>query len=321
MRQFRLRSRLILLCLFFTSSAGAYAQKGFRVVPLGVKGGVDDGNLSAYMVAPARSSEYICLDAGTVSGGIQKAVQQGVFKIPAQAVLKQYLKAYFISHPHLDHVSGMIVTSVEDTAKSVYGFPACINTLRDHYFNWQSWPNLTSAGALPALNKFRYETLTEAQEIAVPGTGMQVTPFRLSHTEPYESAAFLVRHQDEYLLYFGDTGPDVIEGKGRMKKVWDAAAPLLKAGRLKGVFLEVSYPNAQPDSKLYGHLTPRWFMQELQVLADLAGQELLKGLPVIVTHIKPAGKNEGIIRQELAADNHLKVKLIFPRQGEAVLLR
>ena len=32
-----------------------------------------DGNLSAYMLAPAGSDAYVCLDAGTVSNGIEKA--------------------------------------------------------------------------------------------------------------------------------------------------------------------------------------------------------------------------------------------------------
>ena len=92
-------------------------------------------------------------------------------------------------------------------------------------------------------------------------------------------------------------------------------APLVKSGKLKGVFLEVSYPNAQPDRHLYGHLTPKWFMDEFGVLAELAGKAHLRNLNVVVTHIKPVGNNEETIRKELSAANDLGLRLIFPQQG------
>nr|WP_295931259.1 hypothetical protein [uncultured Dyadobacter sp.] len=66
------RSIITALLLQFLATT-APAQEGFKVVPLGVKGGTMDGNLSAYMLAPAGSDAYVCLDAGTVSNGIEKA--------------------------------------------------------------------------------------------------------------------------------------------------------------------------------------------------------------------------------------------------------
>jgi cAMP phosphodiesterase len=48
----------------------------------------------------------------------------------------------------------------------------------------------------------------------------------------------------------------------------------------------------------------------------LTGVGALKGLPVVVTHIKPSGNQEAEIRQELNADNPLQLKLIFPEQGQ-----
>src|ERR1700753_4013312 len=64
-------------CLFllpFLASA-----QSFKIVPLGVKGGIDESNLSAYMVAPSGTNNYICLDAGTLHFGIEKAVSNKVF--------------------------------------------------------------------------------------------------------------------------------------------------------------------------------------------------------------------------------------------------
>src|SRR5438309_151676 len=87
-------------CLFSQPAAPVAGPRtpAFTVVPLGVKGGLDESNLSAYMVAPAGSNDYICLDAGTVYTGIQRAVDAGIFHLPVTRVLRQYIKGYLISH-------------------------------------------------------------------------------------------------------------------------------------------------------------------------------------------------------------------------------
>lgn len=307
--------KIIATLLLLVLSPLAFAQKGFDVVPLGVKGGTADGNLSAYMLAPAGSDAYVCLDAGTVSNGIEKAIGKKAFNVNAGTVLRKYIKGYLISHPHLDHISGMVINSVDDTVKQVYAMEHCINVMKTHYFNWQSWPNMASDGQAPALNKYRYLQLAEGVETPMVDSKMSVSAFPLSHSEPYPSTAFLVRSGESYALYFGDTGADEVEKTNHMQRVWTAVAPLLKSGQLKGVFLEVSYPNAQPDRQLYGHLTPKWFIKEFEVLAGLAGKEHLKNLNVVVTHIKPNGNNEEIIRRELNTANTLGLRLIFPEQG------
>lgn len=306
---------IVAALLLLVLSSATFAQKGFKVVPLGVKGGTMDGNLSAYMLAPAGSDAYVCLDAGTVSNGIEKAIEKKTFNVNAETVLKKYIKGYLISHPHLDHISGMVINSVDDTVKQVFAMEHCIRVMKAHYFNWQTWPNLANDGNAPALNKYRYQQLSEGVETPVAETGMSVMAFPLSHSNPYSSTAFLIKSGEVYALYFGDTGPDEIEKTDHMQRVWAAVAPLVKSGQLKGVFLEVSYPNAQPDRHLYGHLTPKWFIKELEVLAGLAGKEHLRGLNVVVTHIKPTGNNEEIIRKELNTGNTLGLRLIFPEQG------
>ena len=75
--------RIILFFIFALNiSVGAKAQtasSGFTIIPLGVKGGLDEANLSSYMVAAKGSSNYICLDAGTINAGLQKAVANKLF--------------------------------------------------------------------------------------------------------------------------------------------------------------------------------------------------------------------------------------------------
>lgn len=306
----------LLFSYFFSLTAASAQSPAFTVVPLGVKGGSDESNLSAYMVAAAGTNDYICLDAGTLYSGIRKAVENGVFPPPASAILRSTIKGYFISHPHLDHVAGLIINSPDDSAKNIYGLPACLNVLTEKYFSWRSWANFADSGEKPLLRKYHYVTLQPGREIAIERTTLNVQAWPLSHGAPYESSAFLVRNGNDYLLYLGDTGADTIEQAGKLHALWMAVSPLVRSGRLRAIFIETSFPNEQPDKLLFGHLTPRLLMQEMNTLEKLTGPRTLKGLPIVVTHRKPAGNQEETIRQQLEANNPSGVKLIFPEQGK-----
>ena len=137
------RNRTLLTILFsivFVTSVSAQIKPAasFKIVPLGVKGGIDESNLSAYMVAATGTNNYICLDAGTLHYGIEKSISNGVFNIPAEQVLRRYIKGYFISHAHLDHIAGLIINSPDDTAKNIYALASCIKTIQTDYFTWES---------------------------------------------------------------------------------------------------------------------------------------------------------------------------------------
>ena len=110
--------------------------------------------------------------------------------------------------------------------------------------------------------KYHYQYLVPQEEVAIEATGLFVTPFLLSHDNPYESTAFLVRNQSQYILYLGDTGADEIEKSNRMANLWDHVAPLIKNGQLKAIMIEASYGNSTPNSSLYGHLNPVWLMED-----------------------------------------------------------
>src|ERR1700744_1444293 len=131
----------------------------FHIVPLGVFGGIDESNLSAYMVAAPGTNDYIFFDAGTLHYGIEKAVSNGVFHIPAEQVLRRYIKGYFISHAHLDHIAGLIINSPDDTSKSIYALGSTIETIKKDYFTWESWANFGDEGETPALKKYHYQVL------------------------------------------------------------------------------------------------------------------------------------------------------------------
>lgn len=154
------------------------------------------------------------------------------------------------------------------------------------------------------------------QPTPLAGTPLSVQAYPLSHGRPYQSTAFLVRSRDSYLLYLGDTGADEMEQTHCLRDLWRAVAPLLRQGQLRAVFIEASYPNGQPPTQLFGHLTPALLLRELGTLGQLAGPAALRGLPVIITHLKPAAANEALIRQQLAAGNQLGVRLVFLVQGK-----
>src|ERR1700744_2109653 len=106
--------KTIFFVCFLLISVAVFGQNAFRIVPLGVKGGIDESNLSAYMLAPAGSNNYVCLDAGTLHFGIEKAVANKIYNVPAEQVLKKYIKGYLISHSHFDHLAGLIINSPDD---------------------------------------------------------------------------------------------------------------------------------------------------------------------------------------------------------------
>lgn len=290
-------------------------SSSFKIVPLGVKGGIDESNLSAYMIAPQGSNDYVCLDAGTLHCGIQKAVENKVFNAPAEQVLRRYIKGYLISHSHLDHLAGLIINSPDDTAKNIYAFADCIETFKTRYFTWKSWANFADEGEAPQLKKYHYQVLEPGVETPVANTEMQVKAFPLSHSN-LTSSAFLVNHNDSYVLYLGDTGPDEIEKSHNLENLWEAVAPLIKEKKLKAIMIEVSFPDEQPDKTLFGHLTPRWLMKEMHQLESLSGP--LTGFKVIVTHVKPPESSIQRIKTQLAAENDLKLDLIYPEQGRPI---
>lgn len=303
------------------STAICSAQNSFKVIPLGIYGGGDESNLSSYMAAPVHSDNYITLDAGTIRSGIEKAIEKGNFKQnSALQVIQQNIKGYLISHAHLDHVSGLIINSPDDTKKSVYTLPSVGNIITDKYFSWQSWANFTDTGETPRLGKYKMISLEENREIPLTDTEMYVTAFPLSHVNPYESTAFLLRYNDDYLLYLGDTGSDRIEKSNKLEKLWKQVAPYVNKQKLKGILIEVSFPNEQPDKSLFGHLTPALLENELNILNGFCQPGKLKNVPVIITHLKPVDDSIEKIKKQLKEKNTLGIRYIFPVQGEKITL-
>jgi cAMP phosphodiesterase len=296
-------------------------NNGFKVIPLGVKGGLDESNLSAYLVAANGSDQYICLDAGTIYKGLELTAQKKIFKPSNPSVIQQNnINSYFISHAHLDHTAGLIMNSPNDNAKNLYGLASVLDVFKKNYFTWSAWANFGSEGEAPILKKYSYQTLTPKLEIPIDNTGLFVTPFVLSHVKPYESTAFLVRNQNSYLLYLGDTGADKVEQSDQLAQLWQTIAPLVIQNQLKAIFIEVSFDNSVPEKSLFGHLTPKLLIEEMAKLDQLTNGHL-KNTQLYVTHIKPCDGCEAKIKGEIQAANQIGLNIFYPTQAALIELK
>ena len=306
------------LSLFFVAMIALGQQQNkssFTVVPLGIKGGIDESNLSCYLVAPSGTNDFVAFDAGTINAGIEKAIEKTTFNVPVITVLKNYIKGYFISHAHLYHVSGLIINSPADATKTVYATEKCMKMMEDHYFNGETWANFGDEGPGFQIKKYHFQTLNIAEKTVVTNTTMTVQAYSLSHVNPFESTAFLLKNNEDYVLYLGDTGADSIEKSDKLASLWKTISPLILNNTLKGIFIEVSFPNDQPVNQLYGHLTPSLLSQELESLSKFTGKQALKSFNIIVTHVKPPSDKIALLKEQLIESNPFQVHYVFPEQG------
>lgn len=307
-----MKKHFAFLALLSSQFIGA---QNLEIVPLGVYGGGDESNLSAYLIGESNSNQYLALDAGTLRAGIQKAIEKDVFPAPPESVLRDYIKGYFISHGHLDHLSGLIINSPEDHKKPIYALPFVIDILKNNYFTNASWSNFGDEGESPILGKYAYMRIYPNKPFNIAETNLTAEVFQLSHVNPQQSSALLVHLNESSILYLGDTGADRVEQSSHLQTLWQHITPLIKNKSLKAILIEVSFSNKQPEDKLFGHLTPKLLQEELGNLEKHAGKGALKGLPIIITHLKPGGDQVSRIKEELT-ENPFEVRYIFPEQGK-----
>jgi 3',5'-cyclic-nucleotide phosphodiesterase len=310
----------------------------FRCIPLGVEGGLTESNLPAYLLAPIASTDFVCLDAGTLLAGLRVACANGCFSdipMPRDAtdsiegrVLRHHLKAFLITHTYLDHLAGLIMNSPADSAKPIMALEGTLEGLQQHVFNWVSWPNFGGAGEPELLAKYESVILRPAAPRSIPGTGMRVEAHPLAHGARVDSTAFLLEANGRYVVYMGDTGPDHLEDRPTTRLLWERLVPLVRDHRLRAIFIESSYRDETPDDQLFSHLTPRWVIHAFRQLAAMVDprspETALTGLSVVITHIKPhldAGEEtRDIVRRQLHERNDLGLHLVFAEQGKPLEL-
>lgn len=106
-------------------------------------------------------------------------------------------------------------------------------------------------------------------------SGMALSPGDMMRSDPYErvcvydSSAHFIRDvaSGREILMFGDVEPDSISLSPRTQQVWIEAAPKIAAGYLGAIFIECSYDDSRTQDMLFGHLAPRYLIDELKALA------------------------------------------------------
>jgi len=302
----------------------------FDVIALGTSGGIVEDDLTAYLIGRAGRGQYVLADAGTVVAGLRKAEAMGSLDdIPpsdrgsrAERALAERIGTILISHPHLDHVSGLVIASPDDDKHFLFGLPSTIEVLKNDIFNNRTWVNFLNEGDRP-LSKYLVTRMQPGSPLADARAGLKITAYPLSHAGILSTAFVLQDRDDQTALYLGDTGPDSVEKQGMLANLWAHVAPSVRLGKLRVVIIEVSYPNGRADKLLFGHLTPDHLVAELTALArasDAARPDILRDVPVVISHVKPTVGDSTSARQKIAreldAKNTLGVRFVHLRQGE-----
>ncbi|GAB1320065.1 3',5'-cyclic-nucleotide phosphodiesterase pde1 [Madurella fahalii] len=86
----------------------------------------------------------------------------------------------------------------------------------------------------------------------------------------YDSSAYFIRDvtTGREILIFGDVEPDSVSLSPRNRQIWQEAGPKIASGNLVAIFIECSYDDSQCVDRLFGHLTPRYIIEEMTALAE-----------------------------------------------------
>ncbi|MBK7865136.1 MAG: 3',5'-cyclic-nucleotide phosphodiesterase [Archangiaceae bacterium] len=318
-----------MLCVFLLGLAAAPAPTAlrapvFEVHALGVLGGEDDSNLSAYVVGTAEQPAQLLIDGGAFTAGLYAWKLAGDPGTPSQraAVLSEFFRSLtgvLITHSHLDHVGGLLVAAPalfgagRKKPLPLWALPQTVATLRDHALRSPLWVDLTATpkdAPVIALNEL---------PAGKPVTLGELTVESVALVHPVPSAAYLVSKGAAHYLHLGDTGPS--------EAVWKRARELLEANTLRGIAVEVSFPSKDEAlAKQTGHLTPALLLEEL---GRLTGTRLARGTDpklnakalgaalgdckVMAIHIK-AAQYEKVV-EELRQFEAVGLPVIIPRQG------
>lgn len=219
---------------------------------LGCSGGIGSGEQTTAMLL----DDDVLIDAGTGVGNLSLAEMIKIDHI-------------FVTHAHLDHVA--FIPFLVDTTGSIRNKPITIhaiqptlNTLREHLFNWQLWPDFTKIpnNTSPYM---RYETLSLGDAFFL--NGRAITPLPAHHTVP--TIGFQLDSGLASLVFSGDTTTN--------DAFWMAVN---KITNLKYLIIETAFCNQKRDIAIRSrHLCPSLLAEELE--------KLERGAEIFITHLKP----------------------------------
>lgn len=261
----------------------------FDIVVVGSGGGVDETNLSGYLLKPCDASwddGIIALEAGSGHGALghilkrnptlfgQIIADNDTSKRITPFTVYSNVQCFLITHAHLDHISSLVVSAgtMGGDRKFIYGSPQTLKDL-ETIFSGRTWPKLAGYDEDDPVSRLIYRALHADGKYKSVSQDVSVRSMTVSHGESdsggvYESLCFFVKHipSRHEFIFFGDVEPDSISMKPRNVNVWRAAAPKIPHD-LSAIFIECSYPAGRPTETLYGHLSPDHLAQEMLNLA------------------------------------------------------
>ena len=240
---------------------------------LGCSGGIGKGlRTSSYMI-----DHDILLDAGT-----------GVGDLTLQEMAK--LRHIFVTHSHMDHVLSIpllvdtLFSELVEQPLKVHARAETIQTLKQHMFNWQLWPDFTE---LPDKKSpvLKFIEMNPGDEVLVGDRRIEMVD--VNHTVP--ASAYIVESPASTFVYSGDTSTN--------DTLWTR---LNQLSRVDFMVIETAFSNDEIElAKLAKHYCPSL------LAADL---EKLKHQPKIgISHLKPGAEDDIFIQctQALAGKRNL----------------
>ncbi|KAK4179016.1 putative 3',5'-cyclic-nucleotide phosphodiesterase [Triangularia setosa] len=209
------------VCAASAVGDAAQQQPALHVIVLGSGGGPFENNVTSFLVRSVSSkwgkSSVVAFDAGVHLGAIAKILEDtqpatlaqdslphvltsGPFaglqvnnaspKANALDIVQDLIETYVISHPHLDHIAGLVInTAGMRRPKRLAGLPVTIEGFKKHIFNNVIWPNLSDENNGHGL--ITYMRLVEGGSPALGegdtrgyleiGDGLAIKVFSVSH--------------------------------------------------------------------------------------------------------------------------------------------
>jgi cAMP phosphodiesterase len=228
---------------------------------LGCSGGIGgDAQTTAMLL-----DDDILIDAGT-----------GVGTLSMDELIR--IDHIFVTHAHLDHVACIpflvdTVGAARARPITIHALQATLDSLREHLFNWQLWPDFTK---IPTSNSpyMCYEALSLGKTIDLDGR--KITPLPANHVIP--AIGYQLDSGQASLVLTGDT------------TINDALWPIVnRIKNLKYLIIESAFCNQERDIALKSkHLCPDLLAAELE--------KLERSAEIWITHLKP-GEAEVTMRE------------------------
>ncbi|SMN18039.1 similar to Saccharomyces cerevisiae YGL248W PDE1 Low-affinity cyclic AMP phosphodiesterase [Maudiozyma saulgeensis] len=215
--------------------------------------------------------------------------------------LYQNIGEYYITHPHMDHVAGMIMNSpaiyepLVPSRKYIKGLPFTIGPLKDFIFNDIIWPQLSNK-LLGRLDLVTLSSRESHNSLSIPE--WNIIPFEVYHgskvsdlSSQVSSSVYIITNTrtNNSIVVCGDLEKDHEDpNEPRLLcQLWSYLANNIPLKNLKAIVIECSNSLSIDERRLFGHLSSNKLLDELQTLRDKYGSSSgLRDLKIIVSHVK-----------------------------------